>query len=81
MKITITSEEDRALWVGRLKQAEDAMHQLRIGRSVVSVDTPDDKVQFQMTNRHELDRYIKDMRLALGLINSTRPKARGVIFG
>lgn len=81
MKIIIETEEDRTLWTQRLSDAETAMHKLRTGTAVVAVDTPDDKVQFQMANRAELDRYIADIRKALGICTSTRPRGRRVVFG
>lgn len=81
MKIIITAEEERTLWAARLVEAETAMHKLRTGTKVVAVDMPDDKVQFQMANRHELERYITDIRTALGIVaEPKRPRGRRMLY-
>lgn len=80
MQIVIT-DENRSLWEQRLSEAETALHNLRTGKAVVSVDTPDDKVQFTIANQAKLERYISDIQLALGTITSRRPRGRRVTFG
>lgn len=79
MQIIVT-DDNRATWQQRLDEAEAAMHNLRTGVQAVTVDTPDDKVTYQMANKAELERYIMDIRRALGLISQVRPSRRRVSF-
>lgn len=81
MKITISTPEERALWAANLIVAEQALHDMYLGKSVTSVDTPDDKFTFQVVSPRGLERHILNIRLALGHIKSPRPKARGVVYG
>lgn len=67
MTTTLTAEE-KALYTKRLREAEDALHSLRIGgQARVVVDQNGERVEFSVANRGELRSYVLELRKMLGL--------------
>jgi hypothetical protein len=61
------SAEDRALYETRLKEAEQAMHELAIGQSArVFVDQNGERVEYAFTDVSRLRGYILSLKSALG---------------
>lgn len=50
----------------RLAEAEDALHNLMIGESVVTVTTDDRTATFTAANSDRLRAYIHELKVALG---------------
>lgn len=70
----------RQIWKAQLAEAEAALHQLLIGKSVVSISRADSAgnsrtYQYNAANIAELKAYILDLRGKLGLGNGRLPPA------
>ena len=64
--------ERRALLQGRLEQAENALHDLLMGNTTVSVAYEGESVTFRQTDEAKLRRYIAELEAELGLVRSAR---------
>lgn len=63
----------------QLVEAENAYHQLMLGRSArVVVDRNGERVEFTSANKASLAQYIQELKRELGLIPTRRPA--GVYF-
>lgn len=63
--MTLTSEE-RLGKSKRLKEAEDVLHKLVLGQSVVEMESDGKKMRFTQTNKKNLQNYINQLRKELG---------------
>ncbi|ELY4673585.1 gpW family head-tail joining protein [Cronobacter dublinensis] len=73
---------DRITLLKRLKEAEDALHQLMIGKAAVSLSRGDGggnsrSYQYAQADIPRLERYISDLKARLGL-RSGRGRPAGV---
>ncbi|NEG58197.1 gpW family head-tail joining protein [Pantoea agglomerans] len=71
---------DRMTMLKRLKEAEDALHQLMIGKAAVSLSRGDAggnsrSYQFAQADIPRLERYISDLKSRLGLCSGRRGPA------
>lgn len=57
---------DTATLRARLSEAETALHDLSLGKCVVSVGSGDDSITYQQTNIDKLRAYIRDLKSQLG---------------
>lgn len=65
--MTLTPEEQATL-KGRLKSAEEALHELMIGQSArVFVDQNGERVEYAVANAERLRAYIMSLKTSLGL--------------
>jgi len=63
----LTSPEDRERYEGWLRDAEQALHDLRTGRQARAfVDQNGERVEFLPSNAERLRAYIMELRVALG---------------
>lgn len=69
---------DTATLTARLAEAEDALHKLRTGRSVVEVRTETESVKYTPATIGALAAYVRELKIALG--QSPRGGAIGVGF-
>lgn len=81
LRITITTDADREKWMTILSDCEAALVKLTLGKSVVSVETPEDKVAFTPASAGQLRKLIADIRIALGLQKRARPQGKAFSFG
>lgn len=58
---------DTATLQARLDEAEDALHRLMIGASVVEVSYEDHQTKFTRADEAKLRRYIQQLKRDLGL--------------
>jgi gpW len=64
--VTMTSEE-RDRYEGWLREAEEALHDLRTGKQArVFVDQNGERMEFLPSNSERLRAYIMELRMALG---------------
>lgn len=75
------TEQERAVLLARLDDAREALHQLEIGRSEVSLNYNGEAMAFTAADRGSLRQYIRDLEAQLGQRRSARARGRGVIFG
>ncbi|MBD9621879.1 phage tail protein [Ensifer sp. ENS06] len=75
------TEQERAVLLARLADAREALHQLEIGRSEVSLTYNGEAMSFAAADRGSLRQYIRDLEAQLGQRRSARARGRGVIFG
>ncbi|MCE3118273.1 gpW family protein [Enterobacter sp. ASE] len=71
---------DRITLLKRLKEAEEALHQLMIGKSAVSLSRGDAggnsrSYQYAQADIPRLERYISQLKSRLGLCNGRRRPA------
>lgn len=71
---------DRIVLERRLHEAEQALHQLTIGKKPVSVDYDGRKTAFNQTSRAALVSYVERLRRDLGMPPRTRRRAIRPIF-
>jgi hypothetical protein len=69
--------EDPTL-AARLAEAEDALHQLTIGRAVVEIGAETERVKYAQADRAQLAAYVRSLRVQLG--RTPRGGAIGVAF-
>ena len=63
----------------RLEEAEQALHELEIGRGVVSVtDQSGEKISYAFASRVALIKYIRTLKRELGILNEPRGPIQGV---
>ncbi|UTV37633.1 gpW family protein [Ensifer adhaerens] len=75
------TEQERAALAARLEEAREALHQLEIGRSEVSLNYNGEAMAFAAADRGSLRQYIRGLEAQLGLRQTARARSRGVIFG
>ncbi len=63
---------DAATLQARLAEAEDALHRLEMGESVVSVSTGDRSANYGRADAPRLRAYIHELKCALGLVPRRR---------
>lgn len=72
------SEEDQVLYRKRLREAENAWHELQMGSQArVFVDQNGERIEYTPANRSSLRAYILELRVALGLPMSSH----GPLYG
>ncbi|GAA03221.1 gpW family head-tail joining protein [Photobacterium leiognathi] len=59
----------------RLKEAEEAYHNLQTGQMAVSINKDGRQVEFNRANIDKLKQYIEDLRTQLGLMGRRRRPA------
>ncbi|MCV6612009.1 MAG: gpW family protein [Amphritea sp.] len=57
----------------QLTEARDALHQLIVGKKAVKIQKEGRMVEFTPTTRRDLEQYIKQLEIELGLGNRRRP--------
>lgn len=63
----------------QLAEAQDALHKLMTGQAVVSIQRDGKTVQFQQSNRADLQAYISTLQTQLGSSSRRRRPARLVL--
>ncbi|MEP2977971.1 MAG: gpW family head-tail joining protein [Lentilitoribacter sp.] len=79
MQIIVT-ETNRVEWQTRLEQAVQALHKLQIGKVATAIGYDGETISYAPANTQELKRYIESMQSALGIVQTSRPRARGFRF-
>ncbi|MCD1245838.1 gpW family protein [Vibrio cholerae] len=64
----------------KLAEAENAFHQIQMGKMAVSIQKGDRRIEFNRANVHELRAYIDDLKGQLGISNTRRRRPAGVSF-
>lgn len=58
---------ERTMWTKRLKEAEDALHELMLGEKArVFIDQSGERVEFLAANSDKLRAYISQIKVMLG---------------
>ena len=63
---------EKEVVTARLREAEDALHQLAVGATAVTVSYEGESATFQQSSEAKLRRYIDELRAKLGLIRHAR---------
>lgn len=80
------SDDDRAMWTERLKEARKAYHAFMVGEAVASfTDQNGERVSYAKVDSGKLASYISDMVALLGTpvtaTTSTAPRPLRYLFG
>lgn len=67
---------DQATLTKRLAEAEEALHQLLMGRQVVQVQSGDDVVRYERSNIATLRAYVASLKAQLGQTPERRRAVR-----
>lgn len=66
----------------KLLEAQNALHQLRIGRAAVVIEVDGRKVHYKASTVEDLEAYVSDLtNEAAGVVPMRRGRAIGVLFG
>lgn len=72
------SPEQTILYQQRLAEAQDALHQLMIGKKAVSLNYNGEAVTYGQTDEGNIRSYIRELSAALGLVCQARRRGMRV---
>lgn len=72
---------DRNVLQARLTEAETALHKLIVGKTTVQLSYQGESLTFTTADEGRLRLYINELRAQLGLLTTSRTRARRVVFG